>query len=140
MAGILMETASGCPHGMVIGVGINVGRAPQLELNPETQSPRGLSDVLGRRVHRYELLAGMVTSILQAMEETLLDSEGVIQDFRNRCLLSGQRVRFVGGSIPCEGICLGVADDGALMVETDSGTRQLHSGEATLVRPLGPGT
>lgn len=138
VAGILMETTSGCPHGMVIGVGVNVGRAPKLEMTSETQSPRGLSDVLGRQVHRYELLTGIVTGILQAISEALLESEGIIDDFRQRCLLSGQRVRFAGGSDPCEGMCLGVAGDGALLVQTDSGTRPLHSGEATLVRTVVP--
>jgi BirA family biotin operon repressor/biotin-[acetyl-CoA-carboxylase] ligase len=120
---------------MVIGVGVNVGRSPQLALNSESQSARGLADVLGRDLQRYDLLAGMVTSILNSIEEALTGSEAVVAEFRTRCLLTGRRVRFLGGAQPCEGNCLGVAGNGALIVETATGTRQLHSGEAMLVRP-----
>jgi len=61
-------------------------------------------------------------------------ADDLLAEFRSRCLLTGQVVRFRDARRSCEGLCRGVADDGELMVETVDGTRRLASGEADLIR------
>lgn len=134
VAGILMETSSTRPDRLVIGVGINVGRAPRLDSSSETDAARGLAQVLGRSLERYDLLYGLVTHVLQSIRDTGIDAEQTLDEFRKRCLLSGQQVSFHSGGRPCEGRCHGISNQGALIVETEHGVQHLHSGEANLIR------
>jgi BirA family biotin operon repressor/biotin-[acetyl-CoA-carboxylase] ligase len=135
VAGILMESSPVRADMIVIGVGINVGQPPILESAAENQLVRGLSQVLGRSMKRYELLSGIVTHLVQ---EIHLPDDQVAESltmFRQRCLLTNQPVRFQDGARECQGMCRGISDSGALIVQTDSGTRHLHSGEAHQIRP-----
>jgi BirA family biotin operon repressor/biotin-[acetyl-CoA-carboxylase] ligase len=149
VAGVLIETASIRPDRLVIGVGINVGEAPQLDPDPARESNPGsvpspapqpaqsLAAVLGREVERYDLLDNLIRQLLQSLDEGETRAEHLMESFRERCLLTGQRVQFWDRDRFCEGDCRGVSDSGSLVVETDTGTRDLHSGEANLVRPGG---
>jgi BirA family biotin operon repressor/biotin-[acetyl-CoA-carboxylase] ligase len=146
LAGVLIETASIRPDRLVIGVGMNVGEAPQLEPDPPGESLHGsdpssaphpaqsLAAVLGREVERYDLLDDLIRHLLQSLEEGETQADHLLESFRERCLLTGQRVRFRDRDGFCEGYCRGVSDSGSLVVETDAGLRNLHSGEANLVR------
>jgi BirA family biotin operon repressor/biotin-[acetyl-CoA-carboxylase] ligase len=146
VAGVLIETASIRPDCLVIGVGMNVGEAPQLEADPPREShdesapsvspqpAQGLAVVLGREVERYDLLDDLIRHLLQSLEEGETQADQMMESFRERCLLTGQRVRFRDRNRYCEGYCRGVSDSGSLVVETDTGFRELHSGEANLVR------
>ncbi len=113
VAGILIETSSACPDRMVIGVGINVGDAPELDSKPETDSARGLARVLGRSVDRYDLLAGLVTHILHSIDSSRAGGERVLDSFRQRCLLSGQSISFQDAGQTRQGRCQGVSAQGA---------------------------
>ena len=135
VAGILMETSPSRPDRMVIGVGFNVGGAPKLDSSSENNSARGLAEVLGRSLERYDLLDGLVTHILQSIQLTELHVDQTLDDFRNRCLLSGRQVRFQAEGRLFEGRCQGVSTDGAMIVETEQGVRYLQSGEVNLIRP-----
>ncbi len=146
VAGVLIETASVRPDRLVIGVGMNVGEAPQLEAgppqesdhrfdpSPEPQPAQALAAVLGRELERYDLLDDLIRHLLQSLEEGEKRADHMMESFRERCLLTGQRVRFRDRDRFCEGYCRGVSDSGSLLVETDTGLRDLHSGEANLVR------
>jgi BirA family biotin operon repressor/biotin-[acetyl-CoA-carboxylase] ligase len=120
---------------IVIGVGINVGRPPALESPVENQSARGLAQVLGRSLERYELLTGIVTQVVQEIQLPDEQVEESLTMFRQRCLLTNQHIGFREGSQDCQGVCRGISDSGALIVQTDSETRYLLSGEAHLIRP-----
>ena len=149
VAGVLIETTSVRPDCLVIGVGMNVGQAPELESSlptdsanefdpgPGAQPAQGLAVVLGRELQRYDLLDDLIRHLLQSLEEGESQADRLIESFRKRCLLTGQRVRFRDRDGLCEGYCRGVSETGSLVVETDTGLRELHSGEANLVRSGG---
>ena len=79
-----------------------------------SQSVASLSHTLGRDVHRYDLLPLLVEAILSAVDEAASDHENLIDDFRQRCLLTGQEIEYQDGLKRETGTCLGVASDGAL--------------------------
>jgi BirA family biotin operon repressor/biotin-[acetyl-CoA-carboxylase] ligase len=132
VAGILLETTQKAPKHVVIGVGMNVADKP--DLGDEADSVRSVAQVVGRQVNRYELLYGLVASIIRAISEEIDSPNDLLAEFRSRCLLTGGLVRFRHGGHPREGRCIGVSEDGELLVDTKSGLQRLQSGEAHLVR------
>ena len=62
--------------------------------------------------------------------------EACLCDYRRRLLYKGTRVVCTQGSRSFEGTLLGVDDDYSLLVETETGTLTLSSGEIS-VRPAG---
>lgn len=137
VAGVLMETSSARLDRLVIGVGLNAGQPPQLDANPATGSPQGLSQLLDQPVERYDLLHGIVTEIMKAVSQVDEAADSIVSAFRDRCLLADQVVRFQqGGGGERLGRCRGISDQGTLMVETGEGIQPLRSGEVNLVRPI----
>ena len=137
LGGILMEMIGNHPEYVVIGVGVNVSTTPRVTDRNRSQSVASLSHTLGRDVHRYDLLPLLVEAILSAVGEAVSDHENLIDDFRQRCLLTGQEIEYQDGLKRETGTCLGVASDGALRVLGSQGATEICSGEANLVRSLG---
>jgi BirA family biotin operon repressor/biotin-[acetyl-CoA-carboxylase] ligase len=123
VAGILVE---GRPQAgwAVLGVGLNVSTeefpseladtATSLKLAGLTSNPE---DVL------HDLLASLATWLAAPPAR-------VLEAWRERDALRGQRVRWAGG----EGVADGIDDSGALLVETADGRVTLDAGEVHLLR------
>lgn len=136
-AGVLIETSQTARDRVVIGVGVNVSRAPEVsELpDPATASPtRSISQVTGRHVSRYEILEGLVTETLAATGQLSENGGEIVEEFRKRCHLTGRRVSYLRGAVELEGECAGVTESGELEISTEEGPVRLQSGEARLVR------
>lgn len=135
-AGVLIETSqsgqSGRPR-VVIGVGVNVNESPVLD-QPDAPPVRSIAEVSGRRVGRYEILESVVRETLGATDQIATGEGEIVGEFRARCVLTGQRVTYRRGNKEYEGECVGVANEGELVIETEEGRRHLQSGEARLVR------
>jgi BirA family biotin operon repressor/biotin-[acetyl-CoA-carboxylase] ligase len=123
VAGILLE---GRPQEgwAVIGIGLNV----RTETFPEEL----------RETATSLKLAGVETTVRAALEALVgaldrwidLPAADVLSAWRARDALHGSPVRWADGS----GTAAGVTDDGALLVETDSGHVELGAGEVHLER------
>ena len=85
-------------------------------------------------VRRAELLAEVLNR-LEVLLETLPE-HGFLEEYRRRSCLTGQRVTAWQGTQQREGVVTGIAEDGALLMQLDSGeTIALQSGEVTLHQP-----
>lgn len=133
VAGILLESNFNAADQIVIGVGINVGTAPELPSGTKHET-RSVTELVGRTVPRYELLEPVVTAILETLDLLKSNPQEVLDAFRSRCLLTNHHVHYFQGEVSRHGLCRGVNDGGELVVETPSGLRTLQSGEAHLVR------
>ncbi len=133
VAGVLLESSPSLGR-VVIGVGINVGSAPDLSSISDAGPTRSISNVIGRPVHRYELIESVVTQIGSAIDLLDNDIDEVLAGYRRRCALSGQSIRFDDRNGTSIGKCLGIDDDGSLMVQCAEGLRRISSGEARLFR------
>ncbi|MFK8114181.1 MAG: biotin--[acetyl-CoA-carboxylase] ligase [Rubripirellula sp.] len=131
VAGILLETSPSAAKLVVVGVGVNISAAPDLSAEANPNPVCSLTQASGRLMARYDLLPTMVREILAAVSSS---SQEVIDEFRRRCLLSGQTIQYQLGEATSEAKCLGISDAGELIVESDQGQRVLRSGEASLVR------
>jgi BirA family biotin operon repressor/biotin-[acetyl-CoA-carboxylase] ligase len=135
LAGILIELASDRRGTQaIIGIGINLD-APGGDFSmPVT----GISQACSPPPDRHAVLAAILGSLVGILEK--LTVEGFF------CLKSewlcyhawqGQMVQIlVDGAAPQIGRCLGVDDDGALLLETGDGVARIHSGDVSL-RPAG---
>jgi biotin-(acetyl-CoA carboxylase) ligase len=61
----------------------------------------------------------------QALEAT--DSQ-LIERLRFRCVLTGRRVAVDFGQERIAGLCLGIAEDGALLIDASTGLRRCYAG------------
>lgn len=123
---------------LLLGIGVNVNWA---ELPAELSgTATSLNLLRGSEVDRDEL----VVDLLRAFERRLpqLTSPGerdlLIEDYRERCLTVGARVRVeLGRDAPSiHGTATQVRDDGALVVTDDSGrTHVVTAGDVVHVRP-----
>ncbi len=140
VAGVLIESR---PHAdrFVIGVGVNVGEAPELQLiadaddNPNPIRPKSISDSISRSASKFELLEAIVSQLV-AVITTAQDDVSVLKDYRERCMLSGKPISLSSANgEKVSGICEGISESGDLVVGTASGSTTFRSGEASEIRP-----
>jgi BirA family biotin operon repressor/biotin-[acetyl-CoA-carboxylase] ligase len=123
VAGILVE---GRPQDgwAVVGIGVNVTTP---DFPPELAETATSLRLAGIQDDPESVLA----SVLRSLDEWLgAPPARVLDAWRERDALKGQRVRWSGG----EGVADGIDDSGALVVETPDGPVTLDAGEVHLLR------
>jgi len=126
LAGILVEALPDGKH--ILGIGCNVNNslaAAPAELQAIVTS---LADVSGRMQHRTAFLLDLLER-LHANLDLLASSPGSLGERADQmCLQRGRRLTVESGSRRKTGICAGVAQDGALLLETPAGLEKHYSG------------
>jgi BirA family transcriptional regulator, biotin operon repressor / biotin---[acetyl-CoA-carboxylase] ligase len=135
LAGILAELQGDAlgPTAVVIGVGINV-RLSDATRARIGQAATDLESATGTAPDRNRLLAGVLIELDRMLEAFGRDGfTSLREEWQRLHAQQGKRVTLAlpGGSRR-SGRARGVADDGALLLETPSGTQRFHSGEITL--------
>jgi BirA family biotin operon repressor/biotin-[acetyl-CoA-carboxylase] ligase len=126
VAGILVE---GRPHEgwAVLGIGLNVAT----EADEFPDELREIATSLRAAGDGAPSLPAVRAELVSRLESWLARAAGeVIAAWRERDALRGRRVRWTGG----EGEAAGIADSGALLVETGDGQVELDAGEVHLLR------
>ena len=129
LGGILIETvAAGALRLVIVGIGLNVqtfdpvdastGFAALQELDPAANAP--------------SVLAAVAPALVRALQQFERDGFAAFaQRFAARDILRGRSVRTTLAEAP-EGIARGVSAQGALLVQTDTGTASINSGEVSV--------
>jgi BirA family biotin operon repressor/biotin-[acetyl-CoA-carboxylase] ligase len=131
LGGILAEvsTAGAAGSRIVVGIGVNVASAA---LPPEVAGlATSLEGELGRAVDRGALLAELLVALEQRVAGLTAGRQAdILQTWRNLAApLMGRRVEWDAEGAVREGRASGLAEDGALVVETAAGEVQLRAGE-----------
>ena len=140
LAGVLIEM-TGDPAGycqVVIGVGINVDMADDASLTI-TQPWIDLREIVDQqklsRIPRNELAAALIDELVKVL------SDYEQQGFASYCAEwesfnahTGYLVELINGSNISSGICLGINEIGALVLETSTGKETFQGGEISLRR------
>ncbi|MBS0210468.1 MAG: biotin--[acetyl-CoA-carboxylase] ligase [Planctomycetes bacterium] len=126
LAGILVE---GLADGrQIVGIGLNVNNrfddAPA-ELQTLVAT---LADLTGAPVDRTELLAELLAALEANWRQLGAQPEALGRASNGRCLQVGEILTVRAGESTVTGTCLGIADDGALLLETATGREALYSG------------
>ncbi len=126
LAGILVDSLSGGRHAAGIGLNVNNRAA---DAPPELQgSVATLRDLGGRTFDRTDILIDFLRSFEGRLRELSLSSTALGARFNALCLQHGQLLRLRSGPEIAEGICAGIAPDGALLLDTAQGRRVFYSG------------
>lgn len=135
LAGILIEMQGDMlgPSAAVIGIGVNVRMADTARARID-QAVSDLETACGRVLDRNTVLARLLGELCQALTQFARDglapfraewqSHHVYQDKTVSLLLPDARRE--------QGVARGIAEDGALLIETRAGVQRCHSGEVSL--------
>ena len=119
IAGILTERIGGY---IVIGVGINLTTTA---FPPEIRDRAGR---VGKTVDNTALCAMIADGLFDLPKK----AEGMIGEYRRRSVLIGKEILFEQNGVMNRGTVEGFDDAGGMIVQTDSGTLTLTSGEVTV--------
>ncbi|WIM05151.1 MAG: biotin--[acetyl-CoA-carboxylase] ligase [Candidatus Nitricoxidivorans perseverans] len=126
LGGVLVELSG---NAAVIGIGINLRLPDGLP-----DDIRATAAALGGDASRDDLLTRLLVALYAALAEF---GEGGFARLRARwlarCAHLGAMVRILSDAgPPLDGRCVGVDDDGALLLETADGVRRILSGDVSL--------
>jgi BirA family biotin operon repressor/biotin-[acetyl-CoA-carboxylase] ligase len=129
LGGILVEMVSGAPDAAVIGVGLNLSLPAGLP-----DEVRAVAAALDQIPDRNRLLAHLLLALRDALEQFSLQGFGAL---RHRWLrlnaYADAPVQILSEfAAPLSGRCVGIAEDGALLLESANGVQRIISGEVSL--------
>ena len=105
----------------IIGIGVNVNLAV-CEIPDIAITAISLSDRLGRKVSRLEMLRNTFVAMEQLYLEAQADGSSVFNKWRNNLLTLGKRVKVTSPGSVQEGIAESVNPDGSLMLRRPDGS------------------
>ena len=141
LAGMLIEMQGDAlgPSAVVIGIGLNV-RLSEAMRGRIDQPAADLENACARALDRNAVLASILVRLVQVLDEFTEHGFAPLRaEWERHHAHQGQKVavKLPTGRME-EGVASGVADDGALLFQTGTAVRRLHSGEIT-VRAAAPG-
>jgi len=131
LAGVLVEVAGDRRASLaVIGIGLNLA-AP---LGETTLPAAGLDQAGLSAIDRHDLLAALLRELAATLDRFAAAGFAALRpDWQRRHVWRDRPVQVLGeGEAPLAGLCLGVDDDGALLLGTEAGPRRIHSGDVSL--------
>jgi BirA family biotin operon repressor/biotin-[acetyl-CoA-carboxylase] ligase len=141
LAGTLIELQGDMlgPTAAVIGIGVNL-RLSDLARDQIDQAVTDLHDVLGEMPDRSHVLASILIHLVTVLDMFEVHGFGPLrEEWESYHAYHGKPVRLLmpGGQNP-EGVVVGVADDGALLVRRGGEIQPFSAGELSL-RPVQKG-
>lgn len=127
LGGILTETQGQAASGVsvVTGVGLNVDLQEKLDFGAETDSARHVTDlagIVGQEPPRDVLAAQLIEGLCTTFIDYEAGGFGVfIRKWPDRDWLLGRELTIDTPNRQVAGVGVGIADDGALLVDTGSG-------------------
>ncbi len=117
VCGILIEGVVGAPHLFVIGIGINANNVfPPDSCDDElSQIAISLIDVCGK-VQIVKVLQAVLLGIERAWH-SFAEQRDVRDSWKPHCFLTGRPIQWQAGKSNEAGICRGIDEDGALLLE-----------------------
>lgn len=139
VAGVLIERISQRPDHWIIGIGVNVGSAPDFLAAPTKQvtsdqvTPTSLS-AAGATATRSDVLTRLVPAVLDRLHDAQTLPLEVVEAYQTRCMLTGVDVQATFGGKPVWGRCLGIDAQGHLRLMVDDQLVSIHAGNVQRVR------
>ena len=132
VAGILLEVKgeTDLMEYALIGVGVNLNNKVSQE--PFEQKAISVSECLGKEVDRFAFLS----SLLQNFKALYLNlsMQEILRNWKSLSSTLGRPVKVRTLNESFEGVALDLDDDGALLVQTETGIRKVYSGDCFYLR------
>ncbi len=132
LGGVLIEVVGdhAGPCRAIVGVGVNVGMPDQtLDIDQPWIDLKSVCE----GVSRNELAAALINQLTEVLVS--FESKGLkpyIKEWRQLDAFKDRLVNVTSGNSVVTGICCGIADNGALVVDVDGVKRNMHGGELSL--------
>ena len=127
-AGILVEVPAVQRGRLVIGVGLNVNNSFESAPPELLTLATSMRDQTGVESDRREVLVSLLRQLDEDLRCLAASDLSLTERWRSLCVLRDRTVSLDTGQQQITGLCLGIADDGALRLQTDSGERRLYGG------------
>jgi len=126
LAGILVEVLPGGMH--VIGVGLNVNNRPADAPDELRQRVVSIAELARLEHARADVLLKLFQQLWPNLEQLAASAPEVARRADRLCLQHGQALVIQSGDRRTQGVCAGIADDGALVLRTERGSEKFYSG------------
>ena len=137
VAGILLERPATRPDRLVVGTGININNSFSKAPEQIRTIATSLYDASGRHFVLRDVLRTILKHLAQRYQELAADELCLAEEWRDHCMLRNRTVHVALGERIICGVCHGIDDQGALIIEADSTLHCLQSG--TIQRVEGGG-
>ena len=126
LAGILLEVLA--DRRQVLGIGLNVNNTTTDAPHELRQTVVTLRDLVGHPLDRIDVLVTLLQH-LEKQLDTLSHSPGELARRADHlCGQKDQTLTLKTGTETTTGRCLGIADDGGLLLETEQGRKTFYTG------------
>ncbi len=133
ICGILVEVLAKQRLCAAIGIGLNVNNSLSSAPKELQSVATSLIDVTGRTHELTDVLIHILNRLERELRALAACDTALPQRWRSRCVLRGRHVQIDTESRNWMGICQGIDSDGAIILQTQSGTQRLFSGVVTKV-------
>ena len=131
ICGILIEVPPQQKDAIVIGIGINVNNSTRHAPEELQTSAIALCDAAGREFSLLDVLQLVLVRLQERLGWIGIRDEELQSRWRQRCFLTGRTVRLDAGTRSVVGLCRGIDNDGALVIETVNETEHCFAGAVT---------
>jgi BirA family biotin operon repressor/biotin-[acetyl-CoA-carboxylase] ligase len=135
LAGILVEVLPerGRALTAVIGIGLNLALPADAVIPGQEGDVTDLTRELGMLPTRELLLAAILSELHPMLTTYAGTGFGLLRNaWQQRNIFANLPVRVSGEGSDVTGLCLGVDEEGALLVRADEGTRRVYAGDVSL--------
>lgn len=131
VCGVLLESPAEQPSILVLGIGLNVNNSLQNAPQELQSTAVTLADVAGRSCCLSDLLKRVLQCLAERLSWIGCRDDELWARYRERCLLTGRPICVELGQRSIRGLCRGIDEEGALVVETDEGIEKCFAGVVT---------
>lgn len=113
---------------MVLGMGVNVNNSLASAPEEIRAIATSLTDATDEPIDSTAVLTMLLTEFFGNLERLATADPSLPLRWQELCLHRGQMLQVHQGTQRVGGLCLGIADDGALLLETDQGPQRFYGG------------
>jgi BirA family biotin operon repressor/biotin-[acetyl-CoA-carboxylase] ligase len=128
VAGILLERPATRSDRLVVGIGVNINNS--FSEAPEQIQAIGTSlyDASGTHHVPGDVLRTILKRLVVRYKELATGELRLVEEWREHCMLRNRTVHVASGNQTISGLCHGIDDQGALIIEAGSTLHRLKSG------------
>ncbi len=126
LAGILIDLLADGRH--ILGIGLNVNNSLAAAPAEVRERATSMCDLTGMRHDRTGLLVDILAELAAVFQQSAAQPEAFGTRFQDLCLQVGKPLVIHVHGAATAGHCLGIAADGALLLETERGLEKIYSG------------
>ena len=113
---------------MILGMGVNVNNSLAQAPEEIRAIASSLTDVIGEPVDPTAVLTQLLTEFFSNLELLANGDSSLPKRWQELCLHRGRMLQVHQGPQRVSGLCIGIDDDGALLLETEHGRQRFFGG------------